>query len=264
MAGSLEGAVRGSPAATAGPSRRGNPCPVVGRFVVAGQQCRVRLCVACGTCRSGGAVAGSRGAHSSGTAPAGTPGGHDGGMAGLEGIEQPRGRGRATTGRWSPAVEDELALKALETYGNPTEQEVSLPSRPESAAAARRRRPDGGPAPVGTDPQDDRGRRPARLRTRGQRRTATGALVFHLRMRRLRGRIRVEVRDPSRGLPACCGPGTRAVSGRGQPRRQLSDRWGVDLLARRVQRRAAEGRHREDARWSDSRSCPSRAPCRRT
>lgn len=59
-------------------------------------------------------------------------------MAGLEDFEQPRGDGRATTARWSPAVEDEHALKALELFGNPTEAEVPLPSRPESAAAARR------------------------------------------------------------------------------------------------------------------------------
>ncbi|MBW8817171.1 MAG: ATP-binding protein, partial [Streptomyces sp.] len=79
-----------------------------------------------------------RGAYSSGTATEGSVGGHDGGMAGLEGFEQPRGDSRTTTARWSPAVEDEHALKALELFGNPTEAEVPLPSRPESAAAARR------------------------------------------------------------------------------------------------------------------------------
>ena len=76
--------------------------------------------------------------YSSGTATEGAAGGHDGGMAGLEGREQPRGHGRATAARWSPAVEDERALKALELFGNPTEAEVPLPSRPESAATARR------------------------------------------------------------------------------------------------------------------------------
>ncbi|CAM5703820.1 hypothetical protein SGLAM104S_08159 [Streptomyces glaucescens] len=43
----------------------------------------------------------------------------------------------------------------------------------------------------------------------------TGALVFHLRMRRLRGRIRVEVRDPSRGLPCLLPVQELDVSGRG-------------------------------------------------
>ena len=62
-----------------------------------------------------------------------------GGMAGLEGIEQPRRHGSATAARWTPAVEDERALKALELFGNPTESEVLLPSRPESAATALRR-----------------------------------------------------------------------------------------------------------------------------
>ena len=52
------------------------------------------------------------------------PCGHDGGMAGLEGVEQPRQRGSATAARWTPAVEDEQALKALELFGNPTEGEV--------------------------------------------------------------------------------------------------------------------------------------------
>jgi anti-sigma regulatory factor (Ser/Thr protein kinase) len=59
-------------------------------------------------------------------------------MAGLEGIEQPRRHVSATAARWSPAIEDERALKALELFGNPTEAEVPLPSRPESAATARR------------------------------------------------------------------------------------------------------------------------------
>ncbi|NED07439.1 ATP-binding protein, partial [Streptomyces sp. SID6648] len=34
-------------------------------------------------------------------------------MAGLEGTGQPRGAGRATAARWSPAVEDERAAQAL-------------------------------------------------------------------------------------------------------------------------------------------------------
>ena len=65
---------------------------------------------------------GVRGAYSSGTAPKTPCDGHHGGMAGLEGIEQPRGHSRASAGRWSPTVEDEQALKALELFGNPTER----------------------------------------------------------------------------------------------------------------------------------------------
>jgi hypothetical protein len=80
---------------------------------------------------------GARGAYSPGTAPEAPSGGHDGGMAGLEGMEQPRGDGRVTASRWSPTVDDERALKAVELFGNPTEAEVPLPSRPESAATAR-------------------------------------------------------------------------------------------------------------------------------
>jgi anti-sigma regulatory factor (Ser/Thr protein kinase) len=154
-------------------------------------------------------------------------------MAGLEGIEQPRGRGRATTGRWSPAVEDELALKALETYGNPTEQEVSLPSRPESAAAARRLAQMVVLRQWGLTPRMTEDAVLLVSELVGNAVRHTGALVFHLRMRRLRGRIRVEVRDPSRGLPCLLPIQELDVSGRGLFLvDKLSDRWGVDLLPR--------------------------------
>ncbi|MCZ9342371.1 ATP-binding protein, partial [Streptomyces sp. TRM76130] len=56
-----------------------------------------------------------------GTGPEGAAGSHDGGMAGLEDTGQPRGAGRATAARWSPAVEDEHALKAIAQFGDPTE-----------------------------------------------------------------------------------------------------------------------------------------------
>ncbi|MGW0884096.1 ATP-binding protein [Streptomyces sp. NPDC002671] len=176
---------------------------------------------------------GARGAHSSGTAPKTAPDGHHGGMAGLEGIEQPRGHSRATAARWSPAVEDERALKALELFGNPTEAEVPLPSRPESAATARRL------AQVVV-------LRHWRLTPKltedavllvselvGNAVRHTGARVFGLRMRRRPGWIRVEVRDPSRGLPCLMPVQELDVSGRGLFLvDKLSDRWGVDLLPR--------------------------------
>lgn len=176
---------------------------------------------------------GVEGAYSSGTAPKTAPGRHHGGMAGLEGIEQPRGHSRAAAARWSPAVEDEQALKALELFGNPTEAEVPLPSRPESAATARRL------AQVVV-------LRTWRLTPKltedavllvselvGNAVRHTGARVFGLRMRRRTGWIRVEVRDPSRGLPCLMPVQELDVSGRGLFLvDKLSDRWGVDLLPR--------------------------------
>ncbi|MEV8550860.1 ATP-binding protein [Streptomyces glaucescens] len=154
-------------------------------------------------------------------------------MSGLEGIGQPQGRGRATTARWSPAVEDEQALKALETYGNPAEREVSLPSRPKSAAVARRLAQVVVLRHWGLPPRTTEDVVLLVSELVGNAVRHTGALVFHLRMRRLRGRIRVEVRDPSRGLPCLMPVQELDVSGRGLFLvGKLSDRWGVDLLPR--------------------------------
>ncbi|MFH8452019.1 ATP-binding protein [Streptomyces fungicidicus] len=176
---------------------------------------------------------GARGAHSPGTAPEPPSRGHDGGMAGLEGKEQPRGDGRVTASRWSPTVEDERALKALELYGNPTEAEVPLPSRPESAATARRL--------VQVVVLREWGLTPALTEDAvllvselvGNAVRHTGARVFGLRMRHRRGWIRIEVRDPSRGLPCLMPVQDMDVSGRGLFLVDaLADRWGVDLLPR--------------------------------
>ncbi|WP_424867890.1 ATP-binding protein [Streptomyces sp. SAI-229] len=176
---------------------------------------------------------GVRGAYSPGTAPEGPSDGHDGGMAGLDGREQPRGDGRATASHWSPTVEDERALKALELFGNPTEAEVPLPSRPESAATARRLaqvvilREWGLTARTAED---------AVLLVSelvGNAVRHTGARVFGLRMRHRRGWIRIEVRDPSRGLPCLMPVQPMDTSGRGLFLvDKLADRWGVDLLPR--------------------------------
>lgn len=176
---------------------------------------------------------GLRRAYSPGTAPEAPEGGHDGGMAGLDGTEQPRGAGRATAARWSPAVEDERALKALDLFGNPTEHEVPLPSRPESAATARRlaqvvalRQWQLGPKVT-----EDAVLLVSELVGNAVRHT--GARVFGLRMRRRPGWIRVEVRDPSRGLPCLMPVQETDISGRGLFLvDKLSDRWGVDLLPR--------------------------------
>ncbi|MER6689233.1 ATP-binding protein [Streptomyces minutiscleroticus] len=174
-----------------------------------------------------------RGMYSAGTTPERASVGHDGGMAGLEGIEQPRRHGSATAARWSPGVEDEHALKALELFGNPTEAEVSLPSRPESAATARRL------AQVvilrhwalGPKLAEDAVLLVSELVGNAVRHT--GARVFGLRMRRRRGWLRVEIRDPSRGLPCLMPVQDLDVSGRGLFLvDKLADRWGVDLLPR--------------------------------
>ena len=174
-----------------------------------------------------------RGAYSPGTAPRGPACGHDGGMAGLEDFEQPRGDGRATTARWSPAVEDEHALKALELFGNPTEAEVPLPSRPESAAAARRLTQVIVLRQWGLTPKMTEDAVLLVSELVGNAVRHTGARVFGLRMRRRRGWIRIEVRDPSRGLPCLMPVQEMDISGRGLVLvDKLSDRWGVDLLPR--------------------------------
>ncbi|MFK0120975.1 ATP-binding protein [Streptomyces sp. NPDC090994] len=154
-------------------------------------------------------------------------------MAGLEDTGQPRGAGRATVARWSPAVEDEHALRAIELFGDPTEGEVPLPSRPESAATARRlvqvvvlRQWQLGPKHA-----EDAVLLVSELVGNAVRHT--GARVFGLRMRRRPGWLRVEVRDPSRGLPCLIPVQPLDINGRGLFLvDRLADRWGVDLLPR--------------------------------
>jgi anti-sigma regulatory factor (Ser/Thr protein kinase) len=171
--------------------------------------------------------------YSSGTAPESPAGRHDGGMAGLEGIEQPRGHSRATAARWSPAVEDETAAKALELFGNPTEAEVPLPSRPESAATARRLTQVIVLRHWALSPKMAEDAVLLVSELVGNAVRHTGARVFGLRMRRRRGWIRIEVRDPSRGLPCLMPVQEMDVSGRGLFLvDKLADRWGVDLLPR--------------------------------
>ncbi|MGV9253885.1 ATP-binding protein [Streptomyces sp. NPDC003697] len=154
-------------------------------------------------------------------------------MAGLEGIEQPRGQERAAAARWSPTVEDERALKALELFGNPTESEVPLPSLPASAATARRLVQVVVLRHWGLSPKTTEDTVLLVSELVGNAVRHTGARVFGLRMRRRRGWIRVEVRDPSRGLPCLMPVQEMDVSGRGLFLvDMLSDRWGVDLLPR--------------------------------
>jgi anti-sigma regulatory factor (Ser/Thr protein kinase) len=154
-------------------------------------------------------------------------------MAGLEGIEQPRGHSRAAAARWSPAVEDDTAAKALELFGNPSEAEVPLPSRPESAATARRLTQTVVLRQWALSPRMAEDAVLLVSELVGNAVRHTGARVFGLRMRRRRGWIRIEVRDPSRGLPCLMPVQEMDVSGRGLFLvDKLADRWGVDLLPR--------------------------------
>ncbi|MEV6740986.1 ATP-binding protein [Streptomyces sp. NPDC051104] len=154
-------------------------------------------------------------------------------MAGLEGMEPPRRHGGATAARWSPAVEDEQALKALELYGNPAEADVPLPSRPESAAIARRLAQVVILRQWGLGPRMTEDAVLLVSELVGNAVRHTGARVFGLRMRRRRGWIRIEVRDPSRGLPCLMPVQELDLSGRGLFLvDKLADRWGVDLLPR--------------------------------
>ncbi|GGS80778.1 ATP-binding protein [Streptomyces badius] len=155
------------------------------------------------------------------------------GMAGLEGVDQPRPRSSATAARSSSITDDEQAFKVLELFGNPTEGEVRLPSRPESAATARRLTSCVVLRQWALSPQTAEYAVLLVSELVGNAVRHTGARVFGLRMVRRRGWIRVEVRDPSRGLPCLMPVREMDVSGRGLFLvDKLSDRWGVDLLPR--------------------------------
>ncbi|MFE3329497.1 ATP-binding protein [Streptomyces sp. NPDC059176] len=156
-----------------------------------------------------------------------------GGMAGLEGAEQPWVRGGATAARWVPVVDDERAIEALESFGDPTEREVNLPSRPESAATARRLTQCVVLRHWALSPQTAEHAILLVSELVGNAVRHTGAREFGLRMLRRRGWIRIEVRDPSRGLPCLMPVQELDTSGRGLFLvDKLSDRWGVDLLPR--------------------------------
>ncbi|MFF0437036.1 ATP-binding protein [Streptomyces sp. NPDC004327] len=161
-------------------------------------------------------------------------------MAGLEGTEQPRQHGGATAARWVPGAEDEqaaethhLATEALALYGNPAEEDARLPSRPESAAVARRLTEWVVLRHWRLSPQIAEHAVLLVSELVGNAVRHTGARVFALRMLRRRGWIRIEVRDPSRGLPCLMPVSEMDTSGRGLFLvDKLSDRWGVDLAPR--------------------------------
>ncbi|MEW2633732.1 ATP-binding protein [Streptomyces sp. NPDC048389] len=154
-------------------------------------------------------------------------------MSGLEGVGQPRQRISATAARWAPAAADEQALEAVELFGSPADAEVRLPSRPESAATARRLTQYVVLRQWSLPAQTCEYAVLLVSELVGNAVRHTGARVFGLRMLRRRGWIRIEVRDPSRGLPCLMPVAEMDTSGRGLFLvDKLADRWGVDLLPR--------------------------------
>ncbi len=150
-------------------------------------------------------------------------------MAGLESREQPR-QGGVPAARWTPTLEDEEALAAMDRYGNPAEIDVRLPSLPESARIARRMTQYVVLRQWGLGPNLAEHAVLLVSELVGNAVRHTGARVFVLRAQRRPGRIRIEVRDPSRGLPCLMPVAELDVSGRGLFLvDKLSDRWGADL-----------------------------------
>ncbi|WP_256104061.1 ATP-binding protein [Streptomyces sp. ODS05-4] len=162
-------------------------------------------------------------------------------MAGLEGMDrEPRQRGGTAAAARTPEAAarapegaDEETAAALGAYGSPADGEVELPSLPESARIARRL------TEHVVQRQWSLGHHVAEHAVLlvselvGNAVRHTGARVFGLRLHRRRGSIRVEVRDPSRGLPCLLPVRETDVSGRGLFLVDtLADRWGVDLLPR--------------------------------
>jgi anti-sigma regulatory factor (Ser/Thr protein kinase) len=164
-----------------------------------------------------------------------------GGMAGLEGMEQPRPRSGAAAARRGLPGADRDAVPApagpvsaaLDLIGDPTLDEVRLPSRPESAGTARRLTASVLLKQWALTPQLTEHAVLLVSELVGNAVRHTGARTFGLRMMRRRGWIRIEVRDPSRGLPCLMPVQEMDTSGRGLFLvDKLSDRWGVDLLPR--------------------------------
>ncbi|AJT64291.1 hypothetical protein T261_2617 [Streptomyces lydicus] len=164
-----------------------------------------------------------------------------GDMAGLEGMEQPRPESGTAAGRWetpgagadTPAPVAGGPLSGLDLAGEPTLDEVRLPSRPQSARIARRLTGCVLLKQWSLSPQLAEQAVLLVSELVGNAVRHTGARCFGLRMLRRRGWIRIEVRDPSRGLPCLMPVHEMDTSGRGLFLvDKLSDRWGVDLLPR--------------------------------
>ncbi|UGY95238.1 ATP-binding protein [Streptomyces gobiensis] len=126
-----------------------------------------------------------------------------------------------------------MVTNAVHWVGDLTFGEVHLPNRPESARRARR---------MAESVLHGRWHLPGHLTEQavllvselvGNAVRHTGAHTFVLRMSCRRGWIRIELRDPSRGLPCLLPVHDLDTSGRGLFLvDKLSDRWGVDLLPR--------------------------------
>ncbi|UWE12063.1 ATP-binding protein [Actinacidiphila bryophytorum] len=172
--------------------------------------------------------------------------GHDEPMAGRGGSEQPQrvdantaagaapvlsgesGESAAPSGLADPA---EAASGVLDLLGDPSAEEVHLTSRPESASTARRLALS--VVRLWGLPQFGDTVELLVSELVGNAVRHTGARSFGLRMRRRRGWVRVEVRDPSRALPCLLPVHDLDISGRGLFLvDKLSDRWGVDLQPR--------------------------------
>ncbi|MFI0939820.1 ATP-binding protein [Streptomyces sp. NPDC021020] len=172
----------------------------------------------------------SPGWHSGGCA-----GGHHEGMAGRGGSERPQRVESGPAAGPLPVLADgagdagEAGAPGL--LGDPSVAEVLLASRPESAFRARRMALDVlrrcGLAAYGETVEL------LVSELVGNAVRHTGAQFFGIRLRRRRGWIRVEVRDPSRALPCLLPVRELDISGRGLFLvDHLSDRWGVDLQPR--------------------------------
>ncbi|MFG3116880.1 ATP-binding protein [Streptomyces sp. NPDC048197] len=164
-----------------------------------------------------------------------------GGMAGLEGMEQPRPRSDAAAARWGIPGADRTPAPApgrpvsvsVDLVAEPTLGEVRLPSRPQSAGIARRLTAAVLLKQWSLTPQLAEQAVLLVSELVGNAVRHTGARTLALRMLRRRGWIRIEVRDPSRGLPCLMPVHDLDISGRGLFLVDtLSDRWGVDLLPR--------------------------------
>ncbi|MEU8684587.1 ATP-binding protein [Streptomyces sp. NPDC048611] len=164
-----------------------------------------------------------------------------GGMAGLEGMEQPRPRSDPAAA--PPGIPDadpdrtpasRRPLNAVpEPAGEQTLGEVRLPSRPQSAGIARRLTAAVLLRQWSLTPQLAEHAVLLVSELVGNAVRHTGARTFGLRMLRRRGWVRIEVRDPSRGLPCLMPVQEMDISGRGLFLvDKLSERWGVDLLPR--------------------------------
>lgn len=127
---------------------------------------------------------------------------------------------------------DEAAVDdVIREYGNPELAETRLVSRPESSDVARRLATSVLKLWQLNDCTEDTQQLVGELVANAVRHT--GARTFGFRMLRRQGWIRIEVRDPSRGLPCLLPTQPLGESGWGLFLVDcISDRWGVDLLPR--------------------------------